>query len=265
MSTLHYKTSPATTYGDLLARSSEDEFSKEKQDLKRSSLAVLEYWGREPDLRLEHLCAGIQAPCRLDSRLRFEHEVKSASRPGDGDNRASCTDLLIENDVAPIAVEGKRTEPAYDTVEKWLGEQPTQNKQNVLEHWVGMFGSYAPNLNRGLVSSCQYQTIHRCASACYEARRQNVDTAWLVYEVFDPGNAQQDFREELKNFSDMLGARVQIEIWLHEVELQPTEHHASTIAGIEGVSDRDERPDFLRQQMKLASLYDFPSDSFTRI
>ena len=54
-------------------------------------------------------------------------------------------------------------------------------------------------------------TIHRCASACYEARRQNVDTAWLVYEVFDPGNAQQDFREEFLEAASGLAAAAGIE------------------------------------------------------
>ena len=94
-----------------------------KQDLKRSSLAIAEYWGIQPEVRLQNLCDGIQAPFDPNSQVKFEHEVESAQSIGTGENRASCTDVVIDNPLAPIAIEGKRTEPSYETVEKWLGNQ----------------------------------------------------------------------------------------------------------------------------------------------
>jgi hypothetical protein len=265
MITLTYKASPALTYEQLLDHLSDDEFKNKKQDLERSSLAVVEYWGLQPDTRLAHLCAGIRAPYCIDSQLGFEHEVKSAPSTGSGGNRASCTDVLVDNQVAPIAIEGKRAEGLYKTVARWLGKQPSPNKQNVRDHWLDMIEAFAPNLDRNLVSAIEYQKVHRCASSCHAASHRGVATARLVYEVFDPANARQDFRRELLDFKVMLGSGARIEIWLHEVELRPTVHHNPTNVAMVGRQGKPERAAFLRQEMKRARLFDFPMDKFTQI
>src|SRR5690606_13238748 len=69
-----------------------------------------------------------------NNKYIFEYEVPVCVDYGKG--RASCTDLIIENEKSCYAIEAKRTEPKYETVEKWKGN--SKNKEKVLDWWLNL-------------------------------------------------------------------------------------------------------------------------------
>ena len=74
---------------------------------------------------------GLIADSDMDNiKYFFEYETKVIK----GKGRASCSDLMIISNDICIAVEAKRTEPAYASVMRWLGK--SENKKLVLEGWL---------------------------------------------------------------------------------------------------------------------------------
>ena len=111
------------------------------------------------------------------ARMVFEHQVK----PIRGRGKASHTDLLISWEKGAIGIEAKWTEREYETVAKWLGPKPSENRRRVLAGWCELLSQCS---NRSIksedVDQMPYQLVHRAASVC----AQEVLARYVVYEVF---------------------------------------------------------------------------------
>lgn len=107
-----------------------------------------------------------------------------------------CSDLAV-------AGEGKWTEPRYETLGEWLGADPTDNRLNVINHWLKLIGERTNQvLDHQQFHQIPNQMIHRAASACYGNRTRVA----LVYQCFhhEPANAEL-IRTDLAHFHELLG------------------------------------------------------------
>ena len=133
----------------------------EFKNLTRSTLPLLAWW-KDRAAAL----AVIGKKCGFDdlagASVCFEFPTPSAS-PRD---KASYSDVLIESLSTAIAIEGKWTEPRYETVSKWSQQSNTGNRQKMLTHWLALIRNRAGELHDSAVEKIPYQMIHRAASAC---------------------------------------------------------------------------------------------------
>lgn len=121
---------------------------------------------------------------RLEFSLEYELTLEHTERPPKGRGKASHTDVMLTAGQAALAIEGKWTEPMYDTVGKWLKAGKDQaNRQAVLEGWLSLL---ADRLGRQFSSDdfadVIYQMIHRAASAAV-ARKPR-----MAYFIFEPSS-----------------------------------------------------------------------------
>lgn len=108
----------------------------------------------------------------------FEYETPVCK----GKGKASCTDLMIENNDLGIAIEAKRTEDKYETVEKWLSKGNKENKKEVLCGWLELIEKHLDiKIDSKNIEKLPYQLIHRVASACSLSRKQTS----VIYIGFD--------------------------------------------------------------------------------
>jgi len=125
------------------------------------------------------------------------------------------TDLMILSDDHVIAIEGKYTEPPYETVDTWKN---SPNKELVLKGWLELISSAIPksSLNIDNVAASPYQMIHRCASACFPAAVRRV----LVYQCFDlDAKKTLYYRSELENLYRLLNEPDNLNFFLINVPL----------------------------------------------
>jgi hypothetical protein len=70
------------------------------------------------------------------------------------------------DDTYCLAVEAKWTEPPYETVQDWLKKDKSKsdpsNREEVLSGWLGLL---TPDVIASSFFNCEYQMIHRAASA----------------------------------------------------------------------------------------------------
>lgn len=109
-----------------------------------------------------------------------EHEV-----PLPGGRRPSQTDVFVlgtgEGGLVSIAVEGKVDEPFGDTVNDWLGGDPSPGKQRRLAYLCGLLGITTDD-----ALMLRYQLLHRTASAIIEANRFSSQTAVMLVHSWAP-------------------------------------------------------------------------------
>lgn len=212
---------------------------------RRSTIPLLDYC-RVPRDPLHALGRAADVDFRSPVELRFEYTVPV--RRGVG--KPSCTDLMIRTSDGLIAVEAKYTEPEYESVGEWLGDDPTPNRLEVLNGWLEMIGSFVKTtIAPQEVAELPYQLVHRTASAC----SGNGGTAAVVYLVF--GDAADKYATSLGSLACRLGAASQIRIvllacpvWKLDKQL---ELERRWIAG-----DRDLAPT-VRQSLNAGPLFQF--------
>lgn len=103
--------------------------------------------------------------------------------PLPGGNASSQNDLYVlakaNNELLTIMVEGKVSEPFGETVEYWLGANPSEGKRKRLEYLLNLLG-----LDEGSVKNIRYQLLHRAASALLEARKVNANNSLILVHSF---------------------------------------------------------------------------------
>lgn len=108
----------------------------------------------------------------------LEYTVRS---PG-GRGKASHTDAMLTSGTSALAIEGKWTEPMYETVANWLKSGNNRpNKESVLDGWLSLLRRHtAKPLYAGDFDTAIYQMVHRAASAATAERPH------LAYFLFEP-------------------------------------------------------------------------------
>lgn len=76
-------------------------------------------------------------------------------------------------------VEGKVSEPFGETVETWLGNNPSVGKRKRLDYLLDILG-----LEENQVSKIRYQLLHRTASAVMEANHTTAKHALMLVHSF---------------------------------------------------------------------------------
>ncbi|MEK4231265.1 DUF6946 family protein [Solibacillus sp. FSL H8-0538] len=117
-----------------------------------------------------------------------------------GGNASSQNDLYVlakaSNELLTIMVEGKVSEPFGETVESWLGDNPSDGKRKRLEYLLKLLG-----LDEDSVKNIRYQLLHRAASALLEARKVNANNSlMLVHSFSETAKWFEDFTEFVKLF-----------------------------------------------------------------
>jgi hypothetical protein len=117
-----------------------------------------------------------------------------------GGSTSSQNDLYVlaraNNELLPIMVEGKVSEPFGETVESWLGNNPSEGKKERLNHLLSLLC-----LNEDSVLNKRYQLLHRPASALIEARKINAtNSLMLVHSFSETGKWYEDYADFVKLF-----------------------------------------------------------------
>jgi hypothetical protein len=139
----------------------------------------------------------------------FEHETKVQK----GRGLPSCTDLMVEYENHCLVIESKRTEPSYETVEKWLKNIP--NRYLVLEGWIEILNSNLElNIQVVDVLNLPYQLVHRVASAFFSGKKPLV-----LYIGFDlDSKKEQYYFDSLTKFSNILEQKVDLYFNCYSIE-----------------------------------------------
>ena len=165
MNEIKYKKTSVNDKGELISKYGKGEFDSPF----RSTIPLIELVYEEKLLK-ELLGYG--------SNAKFVFEDETHIKKG----KASCTDLVIYDEEKSCFIEAKRTEPQYETVEKWLGTPKNINRKDVLNGWLEYIKERCKkNIQIQDVNDIVYQMVHRFASAC----KGKEDTE-LVYILFNP-------------------------------------------------------------------------------
>jgi len=121
------------------------------------------------------------------------------SLPGGG--ASSQTDLYVlakaGTELVVIMVEGKVSEPFGETVEKWLGDSPSDGKRKRLDWLTSLLA-----LKEEEITGVRYQLLHRTTAAIIEAKRVNAGHAlMLVHSFSKEGKGFEDYRDFVRLFN----------------------------------------------------------------
>lgn len=179
--TLAFGDEAVESVADLLKHYAADEFASRY----RSTIPHLLFW-RNPADRLAALLDHLGETVPESVQMTFEYKVA----PIRGSGKPSHTDLLIRWEKTVIGIEAKWTEPEYETVSKWLGPKPTENRTQVLAGWCELLSRCSTRAVRAeQVGHLAYQMVHRAASLC----TQEVSARYLLYEVFQPSDDKRKY------------------------------------------------------------------------
>jgi hypothetical protein len=126
---------------------------------------------------------------------------------------------MIVGEGVAVAIEAKFTEPRYDSVAAWLGGEPSTNRVDVLDGWLGAIEAVVQaSIPRGAVMDLPYQLIHRTASVCCVERPRRL----VVYQVF--GDSPADYYgKDLERLATTLAAPDLLEFVVLGCAYRPTE------------------------------------------
>jgi len=142
---------------------------------RRSTVPLLAYWSNFEE-RYKNLSHHLKLETPA-SEFSFEYAVPVQR----GRGKPSYTDLMILGPSEVVAIEGKFTEPPYETVGDWLREPPEANRSDVLEGWFDLIRrATGSRLRIDDVRALPYQLVHRTASACFPDARHRL----VVYQLF---------------------------------------------------------------------------------
>ncbi len=202
---IYYKKEAIDTIDELFTKFS----SKEFKSPFRSTIPLLVLYKNHPD----NYFGLVEHDDEASAKYIFEFETKIEK----GKGRSSCTDLMIEYSNTCIAIEAKRTEPAYKTVIDWLGG--SNNRKLVLEGWLDLIFNYTGiKLDPASISNLPYQLIHRTASACSLKKAQT----HIVYLGFDLNEAKNKYYNDiLTAFSTILENMISFHLACFKIEKLP--------------------------------------------
>ncbi len=184
----------AMSWKDLLA-------NPEKQWKKGNSAYELAYcWGNANNLPFCVDRAFKNSKLPLFKNVEVLYGFPEYKVPLPGGNSSSQNDLYVlaktNNELLTIMVEGKVSEPFGETVEFWLGDNPSDGKRKRLSYLLNLLG-----LDEYSVKNIRYQLLHRTASALLEARKVNAhNSLMLVHSFSETAKWFEDFAEFVKLF-----------------------------------------------------------------
>ncbi|MBM7662788.1 hypothetical protein JOC85_003599 [Bacillus mesophilus] len=118
-----------------------------------------------------------------------------------GGNASSHNDLYVlanaNNELLTIMVEGKVSEPFGDTVEVWLGNNPSKGKRERLEYLLKLL-----SLQEDCVLKIRYQLLHRTASALIEATNVAANHSLMLIHSF---SEKRKWFDDYAEFVKLLG------------------------------------------------------------
>jgi hypothetical protein len=187
---------------------------------RRSTVPLVAYW-RDPIARLTWLRERLGFPSVSRASVSFEHPV----RPRLGRGKPSYTDLMILAPATVIAIEGKYTEPTYETVRAWLREPRDQNRCEVLRGWLDMLDkATGAALATDVVLHLPYQLVHRAASACFSDAVQRA----VIYQVFDVTQRER-YLDELRHLRALVKTPA-LKLAVLSTPATPTERYSPLLA-----------------------------------
>lgn len=170
---LKFRNDSVADFSRLICSYPQHEFASPK----RSTVPLLAFWA-QPESRFRQVAAytGLDPSEPVEFCFEFPVEVRQ------GKGKASFTDLMILSSSFAVAIEGKYTEPEYETVEKWLNKPDKKNREAVLGGWLSLIHqATSVHLGAAQIAEQPYQLIHRTASACSP---QEVKRRWVIYQLF---------------------------------------------------------------------------------
>ena len=150
----------------------------EFKNLTRSTLPLLAYWKDEAAV-----LALIGSACEINDLVTASVTDEFPTPSATSRDKASFTDVMVVSRSTAVAIEGKWTEPRYETVSDWLSRGDQSNRNKVLAHWLTLIRHRATNLKETGVADVPYQMIHRTASACAFVDKRPV----VLYQIFRDG------------------------------------------------------------------------------
>jgi hypothetical protein len=154
----YFDRTPVRDFATLLHSYSRDEFESDH----RSTVPLLALVKDKQNTLREILTA-----CQVPTPVAFHFEFK-VGHQSKGRGKPSHTDLMAISDSVCIAIEAKWTEPPYENIASWLSKGGA-NRKEVLKGWLDLLSSGGVPLSSDEVADCEYQMLHRAASACATA------------------------------------------------------------------------------------------------
>jgi hypothetical protein len=171
---LYFDRKPVPNFPALLHSYNRDEFDSPY----RSTVPLLALLRDKQNTLLK-----ILSDCQASMQVDFHFEFKVGQSEGRG--KPSHTDLMAISDAACIAVESKWTEPPYENIASWFSKGADKsNREKVLEGWLALLHPGQSSLSPIEVADCEYQMLHRAASACATASSFTSKKPVLAYFKF---------------------------------------------------------------------------------
>ncbi len=131
--------------------------------------------------RVEHVFKNSKLPIFDEVEVLYGFPEYKVAIPGG--SASSQNDLYVlakaNNELLTIMVEGKVSEPFGDTVDRWLGNTPSNGKRNRLNYLLTLLGLLGTD-----VTTIRYQLLHRTASALIEAKKVNAKHSLMLVHSF---------------------------------------------------------------------------------
>ena len=153
---LYFDRNPVPDFSALLHLYNRDEF-----DSPYVSTVPLLALVKDKRNTLHKILTDCQASMPLDFHFEFKVDHQSEGR-----RTPSHTDLMVISESVCIAIESKWTERHYEKITTWLSKGRSSNREKVLSGWLALL---SPESKTDEVADCEYQMLHRAASACATA------------------------------------------------------------------------------------------------
>ncbi len=222
---------------------------REFVNLTRSTIPLLSYW-REPERALEAVAAAIGLTDIRRAYVLFEAETPSLKPK----YKSSFTDVMLLSRSVAVAIEGKWSEPRYETVGEWC---TSDRRRDVLRHWLALIKPYSAYPDQDdLFSDLVYQMIHRSASACAQKRENSV----LIYQVFRDKARPDHYSKDLRLFVETLKPLKTFRVLLCRVPMLVTDHYVELTKQV--VPNRRENVLAIRAAVCSGALFRFEQPVF---
>jgi hypothetical protein len=201
-------------------------YNRDEFDSPRRSTVPLLALVRDKQNTLHKILTACQAPMPVDFHFEFkvEHQSKGRGKP-------SQTDLMAICDTVCIAIEAKWTEPPYESVASWLTKGADKsNRKEVLKGWLTLLSPEGTPLSSDEVADCEYQMLHRAASACaaassFSAKKRPMLTYFKFTSPDVPNSAasREYYRAALALLHERILRSMDFRFFLVEIQMAPSE------------------------------------------